>query len=398
MDKEITTLRTRQGFVLPVFLVLMVTLVAIVASLTYVSTVGVRQSGSRVERDKAFQIAEAGLNKAIWYLVTPVSEGGQGNDWRTEGVSEEFGNGSYTISVVDDPVEQDRFTISSQSNYQNASYQLEVLAGLVYAGRFTDYALHSEQDIDIDADADISGDVYADGDVTVEAGASVSDGTVSVTEGHDITGEGAYVEGATATPYVPFIDYAYYNEKIAVAEAGGEDVLQGDRVHTGYINLNDQSYYINGNLTVEGTVAGNGEVIVTGSIDLRNTAVINGRTIFIAKENLRVFAGTEFNKNVMLYAEDLIRVRNNFQNTDDKMAVLTPGALNIGSNVRMKGIFFGGSIKIGDNSGLMGNVIGGPEEGVLEIGQGVQLVYQDYLQRILPGFSTTVKIYKWIKK
>ena len=381
---------------IPLFIILVIALMAIVGSVTQVTTIGVRNIGKSVEQQKALSIAEAGLNKAVWYLTTPPEEGGMGKDWRTEGVTEEFSGGSFIISIKDDPYDPDLFIISSKGSYQYTSQHLEVVAGEIFAGRFVDYALHSDQAIGIDEAADISGDIYADGDVTVESGAQVTDGTVSVTEGHAVTGEGSYVEGATALEDPPVIDYDFYAEKIAVAEAGGPNVLEGDRVCT-YFNLNGQSVYVNGNVTIEGEIVGNGEIVSSASVDIRDEASFSGRVRIIAEDKMRVFAGADFDKAAMLYAENLIYIRPNFQNAS-KIALLTPKVLNIQNNAKMIGIFFGGNIKIGENSLLVGNVIGGAAGGMLEVGPGVKLRYRDFTGKVPAGFKTTVKILKWLKR
>jgi hypothetical protein len=386
-------LKKNSGFALPLFLVLMMTLTAMVVSIVCLTTASVKDIGLRAEKKKARYISEAGIYKAIWYLTTPVAEGGKGMTWRTEGFSEEFAEGSYTISVKDEGTE-DLFIISSRGSYKNTERETAVLAGETFAGSFVDFALHSDRGIGIDAAANIAGDVYADGTVTVEAGAQVTDGTVSVTEGNDVTGEGSYVEGTAAVEDPPVIDYDFYAEKIAIAAGGGPGVVAGDRVVT-YYDLNGHSVYVNGNVTIEGVIAGNGEIIAAQSIDIRNAARFTGRLRIIAGDKMRVFAGANFEKAAMLYAENLILIRPNFQNPS-LMAALTPSKLTIGGGAKMKGIFFGGKITIGENSVLAGNVIGGATEGVLEVGPGVRLVYRDFTGKVPAGFNTTVKIYKWL--
>ncbi|MFC1540529.1 pilus assembly PilX N-terminal domain-containing protein [Candidatus Margulisiibacteriota bacterium] len=388
--------KNKKGFVLPFVLILITVLVVIVGSVTYLTTVGVQSAGSKLERHKALNIAEAGFNKAIWYLVTHPEEGGEGAEWRTSSLTEDFGEGSYTIAVVTDPIDPDAFSINSKGYYRDAIAELEVFATIEYADRFIDYALHSETDIDIDPDSAISGDIFADGDVTVEAGASVTDGTVQVTAGHSVSGEGEYVLGATAAPETPVIDYAYYENKFAIAEAGGPDVVQGDQVYSD-LDLNEQTLYVNGTVTVEGHLSGKGDIVATGQLFVRDYATIGNRTKLIARGKIVVYDDAVLKKNVMFYSDTRIRFQSDLEG-NRMITALTPKKLVFADNVELKGIFFGGKIKVGSNVKITGSLIGGKEEDALEIGEGVTLKYKNYTKKIPPGFATTIRIIKWTKK
>ena len=96
-------MKNKKGFMIPMAFILVVAMVVIVGSVTIITTTGIRNISQRVEDQKALYIAEAGLNKAIWYLTNPPEEGGMGIDWRTGGITEEFGGGTYSMAVEDDP-------------------------------------------------------------------------------------------------------------------------------------------------------------------------------------------------------------------------------------------------------------------------------------------------------
>lgn len=90
----------RSGFVLLLTLVLMITLSAIVGALIVSLTTDFRNTSFQSYDAKALWLAEAGLQKAIWNLETPVSSGGQGQSWTTTGTTENLGDGSYTMVVA----------------------------------------------------------------------------------------------------------------------------------------------------------------------------------------------------------------------------------------------------------------------------------------------------------
>src|SRR3989338_8829510 len=89
----------RKGNILLLTFILLTALGIIVGSLTYVVTVAIRKTGADVEYLKCLYYAEAGMNKALWNLKTPPYLGGSGNSWRTPGLTEDFGEGTYKIIV-----------------------------------------------------------------------------------------------------------------------------------------------------------------------------------------------------------------------------------------------------------------------------------------------------------
>lgn len=89
----------RGGFVLLLTLLIMVSLSAVAGALVVSLTTDFRKISVQSADAKAFWLAEAGLEKAIWNLKTPTSGGGQGENWTTTGVTENLGGGSYAMVV-----------------------------------------------------------------------------------------------------------------------------------------------------------------------------------------------------------------------------------------------------------------------------------------------------------
>ncbi|MFC1568259.1 hypothetical protein ACFL37_01010 [Candidatus Margulisiibacteriota bacterium] len=388
--------KNKRGFVLPFVLILITVLVVIVGSVTYLTTVGVQNASSDLEKHKALSIAEAGVNKAIWFMVTHPDEGGEGPEWRTGTYSENFGGGSYTFSVIDHGVDPDAFYINCHGYYRETEAELEVLATVEYAHRFVDYALHSDESVKINPAGKVKGNIYADGDVTIEAGSDVSDGTVAVTAGHTVTGEGTYVEGPTAVPRTPVIDYAYYENKFVVADAGGPDVVVGDQVYDD-LDLNSQALYVNGTVTIEGSLSGKGEIVSTGQIHVLGGASVGTEIKLIARQPLRVESTVDLKRNVMLYSDERVTLGTGLVESN-RITALTPKQLVFEDNVEVVGIFFGGQIIVGENVDITGNLIGGDEAGSHVIGDSVVLTYKNYTKKVPPGFATTIRVLKWTKK
>lgn len=79
--------------------VVMLTLIAITVAFLYMISIRIKSSGFELASAQAFWLAEAGIQKAIWNLKTPIASGGQGENWTTAGVTESLGDGSYTMVV-----------------------------------------------------------------------------------------------------------------------------------------------------------------------------------------------------------------------------------------------------------------------------------------------------------
>lgn len=96
---EIRDTRYEKGTVLLFTLLVMITLTSVVGAYLGFVQYSTRSTGAQISDSQAIYLAEAGLQKAIWNLKTPVGSGGQGEDWTTAGTTENLGSGSYTMDV-----------------------------------------------------------------------------------------------------------------------------------------------------------------------------------------------------------------------------------------------------------------------------------------------------------
>lgn len=89
----------KKGTALLLTFIILTTLTAVVIAFLYMSSLRLKGSGYDMSGSQALWLAEAGLQKAVWNLKTPVASGGQGEDWVSAGTTENLGSGSYTMVV-----------------------------------------------------------------------------------------------------------------------------------------------------------------------------------------------------------------------------------------------------------------------------------------------------------
>ena len=89
----------KKGTALLLTFIILTTLTAVVIAFLYLSSLRLKGSGYDISDSQALWLAEAGLQKAVWNLKTPVAGGGQGENWVSAGTTENLGSGSYAMVV-----------------------------------------------------------------------------------------------------------------------------------------------------------------------------------------------------------------------------------------------------------------------------------------------------------
>ncbi|MFC1766960.1 hypothetical protein ACFLZ2_00180 [Candidatus Margulisiibacteriota bacterium] len=255
---------------------------------------GGRQGGA----EKAYYLAEAGLNRAVWYLNTPESQGGKGIKWRTEGAVEEFYPGTYFIVITDGGADGD-VKVTSVGSFEGHSKMISQTLIRNQLPSAFDYALFSNSAIHIESGCNIYGDVYGRENININFPSKVEDGYVYAGRGRIVSGSGDYrVGGAGTIFYIPKADYAFYNDRISGA-ATIESKVKGNKK---YIDLDlSKDIYIDGNVEVSGQVFGSGSLVAKGDIKTKN-AIIHGGAKFIAGGKIEIEDSTSDDKNCLFYA------------------------------------------------------------------------------------------------
>jgi Tfp pilus assembly protein PilX len=94
--------QAEQGSIMILAFMVLMALTALVATHLYTVSAVTKSAGFAEVDDQVFWIAEAGIQRAHWNLVTPTGQGGEGLNWTTAGTTESLGAGTYTMVVTRD--------------------------------------------------------------------------------------------------------------------------------------------------------------------------------------------------------------------------------------------------------------------------------------------------------
>ncbi len=273
--------------------ILIAFLAVVVFSLYFVMSARLKGAAGGVNYTRALYIAEAGVNKAIWNVMTPTSKGGKGTSWRTFGTTEQFDIGRYTM-VVASASNPDGMLIMSTGEAGGVARTVQVRITASQLPAAFDYALYNNGNLTVAGDVTISGDIFANGNATVNIPATIS-GEVYVPEGNTISGNGTYGVGGTMTdpPQMPFLDTSYYDGEIASATGApaGDATISGQ-------DLNGQTIYVNGNAVITGSITGTGKIVATGNISFEDATTAPDIT-FIAGDQLNIAGTTNIGTSIM---------------------------------------------------------------------------------------------------
>lgn len=284
-------------------MVITMAVAAVILSFVYVVIARTKDIPAKKAATKAFYTAEAGVNKAIWYLATPVGSGGMGEDWRTSGSTESFAGGAYTFSVLDGPSAGSIMVIATgEVNGITRTIQ-QILSGSTSSTASFNYAVYANSNLLLNGAGGINGPTFAAGNITLTGATSIN-GDVTIMEGSTFKKNGVNQPATVTTtqPPMPEIDRAPYDAFLAQAAAQptGNMTITG----AGTYNLNGGVLYVNGNLTVSGSrrIAGGGTIVVTGNYSQSGAGNIDANTTIIAGNNLEISGSNVVNSGGVLFA------------------------------------------------------------------------------------------------
>jgi uncharacterized Zn-binding protein involved in type VI secretion len=312
--------------------------VTIFAFLSYIG-IRLKESGVRVSEIESFYVADAGVNKAIWYLGTPTGSGGRGLTWRVTGTYEAFGWGGFLLTVRDYATnEVEIISTGEVSGIMKTVSQVVTLGGLPAA---FDYAVYCNTGTAFSGNVNVQGDVYMNGSSSFGSNCRFTDGYVYHPTGTTLSGGGTWTDGGAENPVptFPSFDSSYYDGLIATAQG----VPAGNQTYSNTtVNLNGQTIYVKGNVTISGntTINGPGQIVATGTINQSGNTYTSALVKFVANGAMGI-SGNTYTSGADYYSATSISGSGNTR--VDVGSMLTKGAVSLSGNLNLSGIVFANS-------------------------------------------------------
>jgi hypothetical protein len=292
-DNKIKDLFSNQkGMALLATLIFVFILVTFAVALLTMTSNDSKMSTLQRASNKAFYLADAGIEEAFWKLNTPVEDGGEDMlAWRPTNEPADPGTATeyYQISIED--IDTDKIKITSTGvvlggEYSSGKRKIEVTAEIDYIITVMyKYAILADKIILFQGTPgpDITGDVHSNDDILVSGnfgdyykGNATSSGDTNDlddTDDHSKTG----VDGED----IPFVDYPELELRAQSVDNPPMDI----HYHTGDVILGNDDvknwtgiHYIKGNLEAKNgseIYLENGAIIVEGNVDVKEGAIFN---------------------------------------------------------------------------------------------------------------------------
>ena len=377
-----------KGNLLVAFIIL-IAMSAIVLSILSLVGIRVRESGVKVSEFDSFYVAEAGLNKAIWYLATPVAQGGKGTSWRDVSYYEPYGWGGYYLTVQDTATSGEVQIISTGEvgGIMKTVSQIVDTSGVPDA---FNYAIFSNAALNLSGSANIQGDIFINGNTVFSGSASVTDGYVYHPVGTTISGGGTYTDGGEPNPVPTFpnLDTSYYSSLISVAQG----MPSGDQNYSNTtVDLNGGTVYINGSVNVSGstTFNGPGVVVATGTLSFSGNTYTTSNVKFISNGAIGA-SGNMYTDDAIYYSSTSISASGNTR--VNVGGFLSTGTLNLSGNINVSGIVYSvGQITLSGNPAIRGSMVSGSLLGVQGISGNTNIIHDQsvFPDELPPGFPST---------
>jgi len=298
---------SKKGSLMLTFII-MLAISSIFFSFIYVVTGRSRNLAAQKQSVRAFYIAEAGINKAIWYLTTPVASGGRGDAWRTSATSESFAGGAYTFSISDGPSGSILVVSTGESSERTRTIEQLLSSGASSTASF-EYALYSNSTLSMTGACSIKGPAFSKGNVTL-TGSSKITGKLDLLAGSSLSTTGASSVGSlnpvATAPAVPTVETSYYDGLLsaAAATAAGNKTISGATTY----NLAGGVLYVNGNMNVSGStrIIGGGTIVVTGSYTQAGACNVASNTTIITGNNIEISGSSIINSGGILFSRNNI--------------------------------------------------------------------------------------------
>ncbi len=306
-----------------------------------------------IQQLKAFHLAEAGIDRALWTLTTDPT-------WTAGWDDQLLSSGSYSVAV-DAGSKPNWYYITSAGTTGNVSSTVVVSVTVRRWPAAFDYAIFranpssSPTALQLDNMILVDGSVFSYGDLGINQDSGVSNGSVYSTG--DVTGTGEYTVGEVSgdLPERVPLDTSSYDD--AISQAAGADA--GDwSLDGGNYSLDGQTLHVNGNVILGNAsiLNGPGRIVATGNIEVGNSTVISGGVDLISGASLLIDNSTSYQGDGnILFARDEIELQNAVS-AGDNLTILTPGTLSLSNAASVRGIVWAGNVDLQNGCSVVGTI------------------------------------------
>jgi len=378
-EKTIDILSNQKGMALLTTLIFVFVLVTFAVALLTMTSNDTKLSALQRDSTKAFFTADAGIDKALWYLNTPEDQGGKDKFlWRPgypdpfiEGTSLEY----YEITIEDigdtssGEEDTDRIQITSIGVVKNpdgtvVGKRTVVVIAIIGISPTSDvsydHAIFTDNNMTLNGGISIAGSIHSNGDLTNNGtldlinGSATAVGDIINMEEFGGTNEGIIIQDFPHIDFQHFKDLVnpdnsdeanvvegigkYYGKDTAVV-FNVEDTLEGIHFIDGDVKIQASLDFYNATIFATGTI----DVIGSGDVDLHNTI---SPLALIAKGDITI--GGSVHGAGVIQSEGTITINGNVN--------IEPGALYAIDGVLNGG---GGTINVVYDTGLAGKPITG---------------------------------------
>jgi len=326
--KKINILSNQKGMALLATLIFVFVLVTLSVALLTMTNNDTKLSTLQRESNKAFYLADAGIEDTLWKLNTSIDNGGMGTEWREAsyyptdpGTATEY----YQVKIDkigEDADGEDIIKITSMGtviggDFSSGKRSIEVTAEIDYITEaMYDFAILSDHVILFQGEPgpDIVGDVHSNDDILC----SPADGTFveeypgTATSSGDTNDLNTENVGVLPKP-IPEVDYAKLYEK-----ADGEipsQVITGNQILGNGASWGTEDNPITGIHFIDGDLEAkngseiwveDGAIIVTGNVDIKEGATFEVHNDYFNSEEPETALALVAQGNIKIYAKATI--------------------------------------------------------------------------------------------
>ena len=319
----------QKGMALLATLIFVFVLVTLAVALLTMTNNDTKLSTLQRESNKAFYLADAGIEDTLWKLNTSTDNGGMGIDWRQSTAYPDPGTATEYYQVTIESIDAENIKINSTGvviggKFSSGKRKIEVTAEIDYVTEaMYKYAILAEKIILFQGNPgpDVVGDVHSNDDILVSPadGEFVENYTGTATSSGDTNDLNSDNTGVTG-PDIPFVDYPELFDRADGVEG---NVIEGDKSLGNGESWGTEDdpltgiHYIKGDLNADNgskIYVNGGAIIVEGDVNIKYGAIFNitndsetyidptdpiTALALVAQGNIKIYAEAEIGEGVV---------------------------------------------------------------------------------------------------